>query len=296
MDFPRNLPEDIKAELLLSYLPSGSFKVAFKGIHKRNAYNDIVDMDKQELSGGQPIVGLARNSIYHSLPEYVFHPVDRFNNLSHRSEDDPFAVECEKQKQEIELALRFFAPHDLLLLLHKVECREWLRTYSDTNRVLIDILGDELTERQRNNRFVKATMDFLPFCKQIRGDKTLLTILLRKIFIDEGIHITPHVQDTVCRDDNPRYDDGLDSELCDGFLGNVFDEQVNVYDIHYWDDEACDSSFLEFVEEVEEYQHFVEHYFLSVEECLHFDITTDAPPLLLSDDIIYNYLDYNTNI
>ena len=293
MDFPRNLPDDIKVEQILAYLPYGSFKVAFRGLHKRNAYNDFVDIDTVERSDGCPIVGLARNSIYHALPEYVFHPIDRFSNIG---EKERFKEEYEKQEKEKAQASRFFAPFDLLLLLFRKDCRERLRAYSDTNSVLINILGDELTEEQRANRFIAATLPFLPFCKVVRGDKTLLSILLRKVFTDEGIRITPHERTTECRDDSPRYYDGLGASLGEGFLGNVYDEPVCIYDIHYWSEEDCDASFLAFVEEVEAYRCFIEHYFLSVEEHLLFDLTNDQPPLRLSDDIIYNYLDYNTNI
>ncbi len=293
-------PDDINVDLLLNYLPSGSYKVAFKGLHKRNAYNDIVDVDTVASTDGRPIIGLARNSIYHALPEYVFHPIDRFTNLPHKmdgaDEKEYFKKEYEAQELEKERAARFFAPMDLLLLLLRSECRERLRTWTDTNSVLINMLSDRLTSEQLSNRFIKATMPFMPFCKMIRGDKTLISFMLRKIFMDEGIRITPHQQNTVCHDDIPRYNDGLDADLCDGFLGNVYDELVNTYDIHYWNDEECDDSFLVFVEEIDMYRRFIEHYFLSVEECLHFDITTDAPPLRLADDIIYNYLDYNTNI
>ena len=42
---PSKLPTDSNVELLLPYYPTGKFKVALKGLHKRNTYNDIIDTE-----------------------------------------------------------------------------------------------------------------------------------------------------------------------------------------------------------------------------------------------------------
>ena len=76
---PSNLPSDINVELLLPYYPLGKFKVALKGLHKRNTYNDIIETEI--IDDDIMHVGVGRNSIYNSLPEYVFHPSDRFDNI-----------------------------------------------------------------------------------------------------------------------------------------------------------------------------------------------------------------------
>ena len=130
----------------------------------------------------------------------------------------------------------------------------------------------------------------------MRGNKTLITLLLRKIFFDEGMDIQVSEQPTVSSDPSPRYDDGIGGILNDCYAGNVYDDMVVVYDIHYWSEEDCDEYFLQFVCEVDEFRHFVEDYLLAVGEQLIFDISHDGPALHLSDDAVYHYLDYNTNI
>ena len=57
---PKNIPEDINVELLLSYFPEGTCKVALKGLHKRNTYNDIIDVE--ESREGLLLLGIGRNS------------------------------------------------------------------------------------------------------------------------------------------------------------------------------------------------------------------------------------------
>ena len=78
-EMPQMLPSDINVETLLSYFPQGRCKVALKGLHKRNTYNDIIETE--EMLNGTMHITVGRNSIYNALPEYMFHPIDRFDNL-----------------------------------------------------------------------------------------------------------------------------------------------------------------------------------------------------------------------
>ena len=286
-------PSDINIELLLSYLPKGSYKVAMKGLHKRNAYHDIMDVDTKP--DGTMIVEVGRNSIYNALPEYLFHPIDRFSHLPRLEEKERFAEELEKQEKEIENAYRFFAPMDIQMLLYRMQTRERMRPYTETNSILHNILGDRLTEEQLQNRFILQAIPFLPSCKYIRGNKTLLTMFLRKVFMDEGLLIKVHDKSTECRDEQPRYEDSVGATLAETYVGNVFDELITTFDILYWPEEV-DEHFLELVDEIEVFRSFIQDYFMAVEEVLHFNISHDDAALRLSDDEIFNYLDYNTNI
>lgn len=291
---PKNIPEDLNVELLLSYLPEGNYKVFFKGLHKRNSYKDIVDIE--EKHDGTLMLGIGRNSLYNSLPEFMFHPVDRFDDIPKSEEKERFVEEYQKQEQEKENAYKFFEPLDLLLLKLRVMVREKINEYVESNKVLIDIIGDQLTDKQKNNRFIKQALCFIPTCKNLRGDMTLLTFMLRKIFMEEGLRIEKHRDVVSYTDDTPKYSDGLDSTLGDGFVGNTFNEPTTTYDIHYWSDENCDKDFPVFLEEIETFRLFVQDYFLSIEEVLHFNIYQDGFPLKLSDDTTFNYLNFNTNI
>lgn len=290
----KNIPDDINVELLLSYLPPGSCKVVMKGLHKRNSYNDIIDVE--ERTDGTLCVGVGRNSLYNALPEFMFHPIDRFDNLPKSEEKERFAEEYEQQEREKELAYRFFAPVDILLLCLRMDVREKLREYTEHNKVLYEIIGDRLTDGQRNNRFVKQTIPFLVSCKTIRGDKTLLTLLLRKVLMEEGLRIELHRKHLEFSDQTPKYDCTTGASVGDCYAGDAYDEDVTVYDVHYWSDEDCDERFLQFLGEIEVFRLFVQDYFMSVDSLLYFNICHDEAPLRLSDDIFYNYLNYNTNI
>jgi len=287
----QNIPQDINVELLLSYFAGECIKVSLKGLHKRNTYNDILDA---EFKDGTFQLNIGRNSIYNTLPENLFHQIDRFANL-HEGNKDEFHEEADRLNQECENARSFFSPVDTMLLYYRMKTREELRSVTETNSVLYDILSDRLTEEQRQNRFVSQTIPLLPTCKTIRGNKTLLTLMLRKVFFDEGIVVRLKEREKVYHDEQPQYVDSLGKALDETFLGNVYDELVTTFEVYFWP-EIVDAEFLTLVNEIEVFRLFLQDYFMSVEEVLEFDIKHDDPALRLSDDNTYNYLNFNANL
>lgn len=289
---PKNIPDDINAELLFEYFPEGTCKALFSGLHKRNVYNDLIDIE--ELKDGVLQLTLGRSGIYDSLPELMFHPIDRFDNLPKQNEKERFEEEYEAQEREKEQSRRFFEPIDLMLLRLRLDVRKKINAYVETDKALIDILSDELTDKQRQNRFVKLTLPFLPSCKRIRGDKTLLTLMLRKIFAQEGIAIEKRNESIELADSKPRYSISVGDNLGNLYAGNAYSVQSTVYDIHYWpDDKGTD--IIKLVDEVETYQCFIQDYFMAVDDILRLDISCDNP-VCLADDENNNYLNYNTNL
>ena len=124
----------------------------------------------------------------------------------------------------------------------------------------------------------------------------MLTLLLRKVFMEEGLKIDLHHEIVTYKDDRPRYSDVLDAVLEESYVGNSFDEKTTIYDIHYWSEDDCNESFHKFIDDINVYQDFIQNFFLSVEEMLRFNLYKDEAPLRLSDDIVFNYLNYNTNL
>ena len=294
MQPPQLLPGDINAELLLDYYPTGSIKLTMQGMHKRNSYGDVIDLEPMGPEAMHLTVG--RNSLYNSLPEYMFHPIDRFDNLPQYEEKERFQEQLEEQKQEITDAFHFFAPIDLLILHLRTQLRHKLDAFTHDDVVMQQIIGDNLTPRQKKNRFIKQVIPFLPQAKNIRGNRTLLTLMLRKVFMEEGLVIRVKQPGQTHTDPQPRYGESLDMVLGDSYVGNTYAEPVPTYEIHYWSDQEAGEHFLRFLDEVEELRQMLQDFFLSVEQELRFDVTEDTAPLRLNDDVFYNYLNYNTNI
>jgi len=178
----------------------------------------------------------------------------------------------------------------------QADVREKLEPLASENVVMQQIIGDRLTEEQRQNRFIKQLIPFLPNCKRIRGNSTLITFLLRKVFMEEGLSIRRKPETRTFTDEEPRYENCVDMTLGDGYVGSTYTETVSNYEIYYWSDDECTENFLKLIDEVEVLRQFVKDWFLAIEEDLTFDIQHDEPPLRLNDDVFFNYLNYNTNI
>lgn len=293
MVVPENVPQDINVEVLLGFFPQDTFRVKFCGLHKRNAYNDILEIEKEQEKF---LLHLGRNSLYNSLPEFLFHSIDRFDNIPEREKKQRFSEEYAKQEKEKEQAYKFFSPIDTLLFQLRLEVRERLNKYVESNSVIHDILLDKLTAEQRGNRFIKRTIPYISSCKTIRGNRTLITLLLRKVLAEEGLKINVKSKQTESTDEKPRYGNTEGCKIGDVYVGNTYSESVITYSISYWSDEDCDEDFLPFVNDLEVFRQFVQDYFISVDSILVFDVSKDTSPLRISDTTLYNYLNYNTNI
>lgn len=287
MIVPENVPQDINAEVFLGFFPQGTFRVKFCGLHKRNVYNDILEIEKEQEKF---LLHLGRNSLYNSLPEFLFHSIDRFDNIPEKEKKQRFSEEYAKQEKEKEQAYKFFSPIDTLLFQLRLEVRERLNKYVESNTVIQDILLDKLTAEQRENRFIKRTTPYISSCKTIRGNRTLITLLLRKVLAEEGLKINVKSKQTEFTDEEPRYGNSEGCEIGDVYVGNTYSESVITYSISYWSDEDCNEDFLPLVNDLEVFRQFVQDYFISVDSILVFDVSKDTSPLRISDTTLYNYL------
>ena len=289
-----NIPDDINIEVLLAYYPQGQLKLKMGGLHKRNSYKDIIETE--ERYDGTTYITVGRQSLYNSLPEYMFHPIDRFDNLPKYEEKERFKEQIDKQEEEIRKAYLFFAPIDVLLLKLRADTRTAIEPLGSKNIVMQQIIGDNLTEKQRTNRFIKQIIPFLPNCKIIRGNRTLQTMMLRKAFMEEGLKLENKVLTRSFTDEDERYEDQIGMTLGNSYVGNTYNDSIISYDIYYWSDEETIEDFIRFTEDVELLRLFMKDWFMSIEEELTFTIQHDDPPLRLNDDVFHNYLGFNTNI
>lgn len=292
MDFDaiRNVPVGITAEDFLLFFSDAAPKVIFDGPHLRNAYNDI---GIPKVSESPHRLHIHRKSLYDSLPEYMFHPIGRFQ---HVVDENEFQDECSAQEKEIENARKFFLPVDLLLLKSRMEMKRRLDVFSDSNTVLENIIGDTLTDSQKNNILIKKTMRFLPQCRTIRGDRTKITLMLRKVLGEENLYLEEKIREKHMHDDKPEYGFTVGDELGRLYAGNDYIDPVFEYKISFWKADKCDGNFQNFVDDLEGFRVFVQDYFLGVGDNLVFDLVCDSYQILLSDEVIFNYLDYNTNL
>ena len=290
------IPDDIRAEVINNYLGDIKKDIYFIGSHKRNAYEDISSISQEDDTIK---IELSKLGLYDILPEALFHPIDRFDDIPSNEYKERFAEEIEQQVIEEGNARNFFSSYDKFILgLSSLVTDIKQVEYNDCS-ILSNIICDSLPAEYKSNRFITRAIEFTPQCKSIRGNETKITLMLRKIMAEEELKLVPHVSTLYLADDIPKYgctilqEDDVDGEV---YLGNTFDEDVLSYDIFYWNDKYCNESFLDFVNEIKIFEDFLNHYFMGLETSINFNISTHTLPVRLSDDMCYNYLDYNINI
>lgn len=294
---PLVIPSDIKAETIYNYLGDMKKDVSFMGDHKRNAYEDVNSIEREENDSIK--ICLSKQGIYDVLPEALFHPIDRFDNIPANEYKERFAEEVEQQRIEEEQAREFFSLFDRFIFNLSCSVDDIKQTYFSDNSILGNIICDELPDNFKSNRFIKRIIEFTPQCSVIRGDRNKITLMLRKILAEEGLKLIPSYKSQTITDISPKYNCDISQEeepSDDVYLGNSFDESILNYDIQYWNDDYCDASFLYFVNEIKEFEDFLNDYFMGIEDNLHFNISTHTLPVRLSDEMSYNYLNYNTNL
>jgi len=307
MSFISRCPE-LSLEELYSYIvassrdvPDSSCRILFSGDHRRNVCQDINGLEKTERSAGDGSVSLqyqiesGRRSLYDALPEYIFHNVDMFTGIPDRDWAARFHDECDRIENKTRDARKFLAPLDAVLFNIGLETKERIRKYVSSDIILQDIISGDLREDYKDNEFISKLIPFLPYSKFIRGNKVLISILLRKLFREEGLKMEHVPKDLERRDEAPRYDVSLGGCLNSVFFGNGFSEMVDAYKIHYWSDKECRGNFYRFLEKMEQFRNVVQDYFFSVEDVVEFEICTESPMPALSET--YGcFLNYNTNI
>lgn len=290
-----SIPGDIRAEIVGNYLENIKKEFVFLGNHKRNAYEDILSVSQD---GEVVKFELARQGLYDILPEALFHPIDRFDNIPATEYKERFAEEVEQQFAEEANARSFFSMYDKFIFDLNSVVSQIKNSDFNNNRVLLDIICDSLHDKYKSNRFVVITKEFIPRCHSIRGNATLITLMLRKVMAEEGLKLVRNDRLTMFEDKTPRYNcqlqhEGDSHEL---YLGNHYDEKVLCYDVHYWNEDFCNESFLKFVDDIKVYEDFINDYFMGLETSIHFNISAQDLPVRLSDEMCYNYLNYNINI
>jgi len=301
-----SLPEDLKLENLVLYLQNqetmnSRCDIHFQGPHGRNTYKDISEIETYHISGEndkQHIryeINTSRKGLYDSLPECLFHDINRFTDIHKSDWEKSLPEQCRELQTEETNARNFFYPTDIALFLLKLKTAEYVQELSSSNSVLQNIIGDAVSEEDKSNRFIRKAFPFLPYCKTIRGNRTLISLMLRKIFSDEQIAIESHNESITGKDTLPRYQTEIGDSLDSVFLGTERSDIIHNHHISLWIEEECSERFPDFIDEIERFRLFIQDFFISIEETLIFDIIKNEPTVL-NDDRKHQYLNYNTDI
>lgn len=138
--------------------------VRHKGLSKRNNSRDAIDLssmlyqEDSRFTKEALVLHLAKNSIYHNLPELLFHPLSVSNSTMSNKE----IVEAVKENKETENdALDFFMPFDNELFFANANYAiRSLHLFQDKIDLFLDIVDElvgidfDLSKTQKKNLFI----------------------------------------------------------------------------------------------------------------------------------------------
>lgn len=160
---------DLRAEILYYELQHRLKKettvlTKFDGVSKRSNSKDLIDVstllyqDNTGYTNEALVLHLSKNSIYHNLPELLFHPLSISNATMSNKE---IVAEVKKNKEAEKDTLEFFMPFDHELFMQNVDlANRSLHLFNDNNILFFKIIDDllaidfKLSNFQKQNLFV----------------------------------------------------------------------------------------------------------------------------------------------
>ena len=165
----KQINSELRAEILFYELQNSLKKettvlTKFDGVSKRSKSKDLLDVssllyqDQNGYTNEALVLHLSKNSIYHNLPELLFHPLSVSNSTMSNKE---IVAEVKKNKQTEKDTLEFFMPFDNELFLQNVDlANRGLHLFDDKNDLFFKIIDEllainvKLTDVQKQNLFV----------------------------------------------------------------------------------------------------------------------------------------------
>jgi len=249
--------KEVKAETLLAlWNINEDFHVRMESIFARNYAEDLISVDYEE---DKLLVTLARDSLFHLLPEGLFFEENRLRDQSKRGFNftDEY-TELKKQKKEI---TSFFQPIDTELfkinLAFEHKLNDFFRKGNDS--LCHTFLDDNRNETQ--NKYIAEINKMLPFTSQIRGNLPLLIDILKNVLSVEKINV----------------------------------EKITLFHFRFiiHKEGLSKDEYIAMDNDLEQFFDYFKHWFLPVEQKYDYRIKDFQQPFTLGAELI---LDYNTHL
>lgn len=233
---PKELDADVALSVLISHIGSVtggkfSYSYEFTGVSQRTASGDELLVDIKNKSNAELSIkfSLKRDSLYHILPEYLFHPLDCY--LGTNGDSDEFDLRYKEQEEQRNKALIYFNPFDRHFQDMKVNYQRRLNeNIFSENSFLSDFISDGYGIN-RDNPFIKAVSPCLVWLRNYRGNDAMVETALKYAFGRRT-----EISKSITTDDVP-FSDRINSEIGrtfdDLYCGPSFKDKVTVWTIFF---------------------------------------------------------------
>ncbi len=266
-----------------------------KGCHERTSSGDELLLSfRRKQKYAEIRFQLKRDSLYHILPEYLFHPLDRY--AGSEGDQEEFEKRYQEQKETEKKALAYFLPYDTVFQQLRIRFQDYLDAHILTNdRFAADFLtaGYDIP---KDNDYIRRAYPFIPWMRCYRGHLQVLRLIL-VLALGRQTSIDPSEGQVKKTPISPACHTTLDGSLSDLYCGNDYDEEIYILHITLSRPILSGAQIARETAMVDQFARFFQTWFLAVEQTLHIKFGDwQHPPILASGPRHELFLNYNTQL
>lgn len=300
-NIPKELDADVAMSVLIPHLKSISeteisYKYEFSGVSERTALGDDLSITIRNRQNTASLVkfSLKRDSLYHILPEYLFHPLDHY--LGADGDTEEFEKRYKEQEEQKNKALTYFKPFDRHFQELRVTYQQWLNeNVFSGNRFIAGFITAEYGINL-DNPFIKAVYPCIPWLREYRGNDEMVRTALGYAFTGNATIDKEYNEIDVPISENvpSRVGNSLDRLYC----GETFKVKVCTWKVFFQTRVETEQQLKQTDVLIKEFKDFFSSWFLSLEDKLiiEFGDKLATPDLSKNVDTKGVFLNYSTQL
>lgn len=304
-DIPTGIDADLSIAIVSAHLENFCKEMniplrsayVYKGVHERTAKGDDLLVTLQNSTKKAMIrYLLKRDSLYHILPEYLFHPLDRYANSV--GDEDEFKKSREAQKEMEENALRYFYPCDKVLQEERIAFQSFLNDRILRNNTFIVDFITEGHRVNRNNRYINNVYPCIQWLRAYRGVKRVIEVALRLAFCNSIARYEVRMNEVNIPIDTKTCHCCLDGTIDDLFCGDTYTETEELISVSYQTPIMSQKQIEISHRDIDEFKEFFQLWFLGLHQRLTIDFGdyTKVAVMFTGTTDHDLYLNYNTQL
>lgn len=300
-NIPKELDADVAMSVIIPHTNSLSdkelvYNYEFRGVSERTALGDDLTIAIRNRQNAVSSVkfSLKRDSLYHILPEYLFHPLDHY--LGADGDTEEFDKRYKEQEEQKDKALTYFKPFDQHYQQLRTAYQQWLNDHIFSgNQFLADFITHGY-DVNLNNPFIKAVYPCIPWLRDHRGNDDMIKTAIGYAFIGNATINKGYKETDIPISENVPVQIG--SSLEGLYCGETFKSQVCTWTVFYQTKIETEQHLKLLKKQINEFKEFFSSWFLSLEDELVIEFGDKSATPNLSENKGTNgiFLNYSTQL
>lgn len=306
MELPKpNIPKELDADVAMSVIiPHANFisekklsyNYEFKGVSERTALGDdlAISIRNRQNAASSVKFSLKRDSLYHILPEYLFHPLDHY--LGADGDTEEFDKRYKEQEEQKNKALTYFKPFDQHFQQLRTTYQQWLNdNIFSGNQFLADFVTNGY-DINLNNPFIKAVYPCISWLRDYRGNDDMIKTALGYAFMGNATINKEYKEIDISISEN--IPSQIGNSLGNLYCGETFQSWACTWKVFYQTKIETEQHLELMKMQITEFEEFFLSWFLSLENKLiiEFGDMLATPDLSESEDTKGVFLNYSTQL